>query len=97
MPLQMRIYTINRGALDAFAEEWKRTIKPIREKIGFDIPAAWTVAETNQFIWLMRYDGPESWESLDRAFFAHPDRRAITPDPARHIARMQNYFVEPVS
>jgi len=96
MPLQMRIYTINRGSLAAFSDEWKQTIKPIREKVGFDIPAAWTVSETNQFIWLMHYDGPQSWESLDRAFFSHPERRTMNPDPARHIARMQNYFIDPV-
>ena len=94
MPLQLRIYTINRGALDVFAEEWRRTIKPLREELGFDIPEAWTVPETNQFIWLMRYDGPASWESLDKVYFEHPDRRAMDPDPARHIARMQNFFVD---
>jgi hypothetical protein len=69
---------------------------PIREKIGFTIPAAWAVPATNPFIWLMRYDGPESWEALDQAFFAHPERRAANPDPARHIARMENYFIDPV-
>ena len=96
MPLQMRTYTINRGALQTFVLEWRQTIKPLREQIGFDIPAAWTVAETNQFIWLMHYDGPESWASLDKVYFDHPERRAMDPDPARHIARMQDVFIDPV-
>lgn len=96
MPLQMRTYTINRGALQTFAEEWKWTIKPLREKIGFDIPNAWMVVETNQFIWLMHYSGSESWESLDRKFHQHPERLTMTPNPARHIARMQNVFIDPV-
>ena len=96
MPLQMRIYIINRGALQTFAEEWKQTIKPLREKIGSNIPDAWTVCETNQFIWLMHYSSPESRASLDQAFHQHPERRATPPDPARHIARMQNLFIDPV-
>ena len=96
MPLQMRTYTINRGALHDFAQEWAQTIKPLREKIGFDIPAAWTVAETNQFIWLMHHSSPETWDSLDQAFHQHPERRAMNPNPARHIARMENHFIETV-
>ena len=96
MPLQMHIYTINRGALLDFAQVWKQVIKPLREKIGFGIPAAWTVAEAHQFTWLMQYNGPESWESLDQAFYRHPARRAMNPNPARHIARMENHFIDPV-
>ena len=96
MPLQMRTYTINRGALHDFAQEWAQTIKPLREKIGFDIPAAWTVAETNQFICLMHHSSPETWDSLDQAFHQHPERRAMKPNPARHIARMENQFIETV-
>ena len=97
MPLQLRIYTINRGALEAFAAEWKTTIKPLREKLGFTIPSAWTLPATNQFVWLMQYDGPESWEALDQSYFSHPDRLAMDPNPARHIARMEAYFIEPVN
>lgn len=96
MTLQLRIYTINRGALQPFAEEWKQTIKPLREKIGFAIPAAWAVPATNQFIWLLQYDGSQSWATLDKAFLDHPERRAMDPDPARHIARMENVFIEKV-
>ena len=87
MPIQLRTYTINRGALKEFATEWERTIKPLRQKLGFKIDGAWTLEATNQFVWIMSYDGPESWETLDRAYF----------DPARHIARMEHYFMETVT
>jgi hypothetical protein len=97
MPIQLRIYTINRGALDDFAAAWKKTIKPLREKLGFTIPAAWTLPSTNQFVWLMQYEGSKSWEDLDQAYFSHPDRLAMSPDPARHIARMEAYFMDPVT
>lgn len=96
MPTQLRIYTINRGELQAFAAEWKEKIRPLRLKIGFQIPGAWEIEATNQFIWLMRYDGPEEWERLDRAYFESAERKAMRPDPARHIARIEQYFVKPV-
>ena len=97
MPVQLRTYTINRGALREFAAEWERLIKPLRLKLGFKIEGAWMVEATNQFVWIMSYDGPQSWETLDRAYFQSPERHAMQPDPARHIARMEHFFMEAIT
>lgn len=97
MAVQLRTYTIKRGALDEFAREWQATIKPLRIKIGFQVVGAWTVSESNQFIWILSYDGPKSWEEMDRAYFDSPERLAMEPDPARNIARMEQFFMDPVS
>lgn len=96
MQIQLRIYTINRGALQVFAEEWKTKIYPLRVEIGFRVPDAWTVPATSQFIWLLAYDGPDTWEAKDKAYFESEQRRAMDPDPARLIARVEQYFIEPV-
>jgi hypothetical protein len=96
MPVQLRIYTITPGALHQFAQEWQSKIRPVREKVGFQILSAWTVEETNQFIWLMQYDGPNSWEEQDGRYFSSEERRTMDPNPARLIARMDQYFVDPV-
>ena len=95
MLLQIRIYTINRGALQTFAEEWRKMLKPLRERLGFKVPAAWTVEETNQFIWLMQLDDAADWDRLDQAYFDSDERKAMEPNPARNIARMEHYFIEP--
>lgn len=94
MQMQLRIYTINRGALQMFAEEWKTNIYPLRIKIGFRVLNAWTIEATNQFVWLLAYDGPETWEAKDQAYFESDERKAMVPDPARHIARVEQYFVK---
>ena len=96
MKIQLRIYTINRGALDIWVREWNTLIKPVRLRLGFSIPGAWTIKETNQFVWLMSYEGTESWEALDNAFHQSAERRAMDPDPARNIARIEQYFIDPV-
>jgi hypothetical protein len=96
MPVQLRVYTITPGNLQQFAQEWQEKIRPVREKVGFSIPGAWTVAETNQFVWLMQYDDPDTWEERDQAYFNSEERRAMAPNPARLIAKMEQYFVEPV-
>ena len=97
MLVQLRVYTINRGVMDEWVEEWHAHIKPLRLKLGFEILGAWTVTETNQFLWVLSYDGPESWDSLDQAYHQSKERRAMEPDPARHIARMEHFFMNPVS
>ena len=93
---QLRIYTINRDALDMFAQEWHKTIKPLREKLGFKVSAAWTLPAYNQFVWLLSLDNADAWDSLERAYHTSDERRGFQPDPARHITRMESYFVEPV-
>ena len=97
MMTQLRIYTINRGALQEFASEWQAQVRPLRMKLGFQVLGAWTVEATNQFVWLLAYDGPQAWEAMDRAYYQSPERRAMVPDPARHIARSEQYFVKSVA
>ena len=93
---QVRIYTINKGGLQQFVAEWNEKIRPLREKLGFRILSAWTLEATNQFIWVQRYEGEKTWEEQDQAYFASEERRTMDPDPARLIARMEQYFADPV-
>ncbi|MBF6593434.1 MAG: NIPSNAP family protein [Thermaceae bacterium] len=96
MKTQLRIYTINKGQLEQFALEWSQKLKPLREKIGFRVLGAWTVADTNQFVWIMALDDAQHWERLDAAYFASQERKTMQPDPGRLIARMENHFVDVV-
>ncbi len=92
MKLQLRTYTINKGALSEWTEEWRTQLVPLREKQGFKVLEAYTIPSTNQFVWLMAFEG-ENWESADQAYFDSPERKTMQPDPARLIARMENVFV----
>ncbi len=93
---QLRIYTINRGKMDDFVKAWRQGIAPIREKVGFTIEKAWVVKETNQFMWILRYDGTEDWAVKDKQYFDSPERKQLNPDPAQWIARTEQYFIDPV-
>ena len=95
MITQLRIYTINRGQLEEFVELWRKAVAPLRRAQGFQILASWIVPETNQFVWILGYDGPIAWEEKDRAYYDSPERRAMDPDPGRWIARTEHYFVQP--
>ena len=96
MPTQLRLYTINRGRLHQFAEEWKANVLPLRLEHGFQVQDAWLIEETNQFAWLIGYEGAESWEAKEVAYYASEKRKAMEPNPARLIARPEQYFIESI-
>jgi len=53
----VRIYTINKGELARFVDEWSEKIRPFREKLGFRVVGAWTREATGQFVWVQRCEG----------------------------------------
>jgi hypothetical protein len=95
MKLQLQTYTINKGALAEWTEEWRTQLVPLREKHGFKVLEAYTVASSNQFVWLMGFEG-ENWQAADQAYFESNERKTMQPDPARLIANMENVFVDKI-
>ncbi len=81
---QLRIYTIKPGEMASWISEWKSLIAPLRRKFGFEIVGAWTVDE-ERFVWVLHYDGPKPWDEAEAEYYASPERKAIDPDPARHL------------
>jgi NIPSNAP len=93
---QLRIYTIKPGAMQDWISEWKSTIAPLRRQFGFEVVDAWTSEEPQRFIWILRYDGDRSWEEADADYYGSPDRKALDPDPARHIEHTEQYLMREV-
>ena len=94
MTAQLRVYTINRGELDQFAQEWKEKVLPLRLEHGFEIEAAWTIESSNQFVWLIQHDG--DWQDEEEAYYSSSQRKAMDPNPARLIARPEHFNIERV-
>ncbi len=63
---------------------------------GFEIQRAWIIESSNQFAWLISYEGSDSWEAKERAYYASAERSGMTPNPARLIARTEEYFLEDI-
>ncbi len=96
MPDQLRMYTIKPGEMAAWLDEWGRMIAPLRRRNGFEVVGAWTT-DADQFIWILRYAGPKTWEEADAAYYASPERKAMDPDPARHIATSEHWLMSEAS
>lgn len=93
---QLRIYTINRGEMETFVQGWRELIVPLRLKHGYTIDGAWIVEGENRFIWMVSYDGDEAWEAKEHAYYNDPERVAIAPGPAIHIALMDLRLIKSV-
>jgi NIPSNAP len=84
---ELRIYTAKPGELDAFVEEWREKVYPLRLASGFELVGAWR-AEEEVFVWILGYDG--DFETADRAYYDSDARKAITPNPTRHLAHTEH-------
>ncbi len=96
MVSQLRMYTAKAGELDAFIGEWKANVVPLRRKFGFRIEGAWALREKNEFVWIISYDGPEGFAARDAAYYASPERKALTPDPGRHLEHVDTRLMTSV-
>lgn len=84
MEWQLRIYEIEDGALEAWIAEWREHVAPLRRRLGFRILGPWV--DGNTFVWLLGLENGEEFASADARYYASSERRAIDPDPARHIS-----------
>ena len=95
MEYRLRIYTVKAGAMPTWIDEWRRLVRPLREKLGFEVVGAWASEDEDTFVWLLGYDGPGGYEAANVAYYASPERAALDPDPARHLASTRELRVTP--
>ena len=90
---QLRMYTVGPGEMAEWLAEWRDKIAPLRRHFGFEIVGAWTIEEPDRFVWILSYSGPQSWEDVDRAYYSSPERKALDPDPARHLVSTEHWLM----
>ncbi|WP_026403077.1 NIPSNAP family protein [Actinomadura rifamycini] len=82
---QLRTYRVRHGLLDEWAAKWRELIVPLRLEFGFEIGGAWLDRERNQFIWLISYDGPETFAERNSQYWASPKRERMGLDPKDYL------------
>jgi hypothetical protein len=91
--LQLRDYRVKPGEMSEWIDEWSAKIRPLRAKFGFRVVGAWAAADQDRFVWILAH---EEFEAADKRYYASAERRALEPDPARHIASTDYHFVEAI-
>lgn len=82
---QVRRFSIEADKLGDFISQWRSGVVPLRERLGFEIHGAWAIESTGEFIWILGYDGPDSFADADARYYASAERKQLSPDPARYI------------
>jgi hypothetical protein len=88
---QLRIYTAKPGEMDDFCQEWGEHVLPLRLQRGFRVLGPWVIDETNQFVWILEHDG--DFEVAESRYYESPERKALDPDPARHLAKIDHWMI----
>ena len=96
MTTQLRMFRISERQMDAFVAAWLAGVYPLRLRYGFRTEGAWRIDATHQFLWLLSYSGPETFEEQDQAYYASTERTRLDPDPAQYIERVEVHFVTSV-
>jgi len=89
---QIRIYTINKGEMDAFFKHFKEEIMPVHERIGVPIVGTWVNRPQNEFVWVRSYKDKVDLEAKTKAFQAQVAAAGIKL--GANVAKMEVREVE---
>jgi hypothetical protein len=93
--VELRVYAVKPGAMDAWVAEWRELVVPLREQLGFSVPGAWVVDDEDRFVWLLAYDG-DDYEAANEAYYASPERQSFDPEPTRHLQATEHWRLRSV-
>lgn len=93
MLAQVRIYTINRGELDAFLKHFQEQTMPLHERVGIPIVGTWVNRPQNEFIWVRTFADEQDREAKTKAF--QEAARAGGIQLGGNVAKMEVREVEP--
>ncbi len=68
MLAQIRIYTINRGEMDAFLAHFRDEVMPAHEKVGLPIVSTFVNRPQNEFIWVRTFTDEADRDAKTKAF-----------------------------
>ena len=95
MEFQLRDYRVKLGEMEEWIDEWRTKIYPLRLKLGFKVIGAWTETKENRFLWILSFDGREgSFAAAEKEYFASLERKAVSPDPVRHLASISQTMLQ---
>ena len=89
MIAQVRIYTVNRGMMDAWLKVFNERLAPIHAKYGITIAGAWVNRPQNEFVWVRTFADEAERDAKLKTYTDSPERRAVGDLPGTHIAKIE--------
>jgi hypothetical protein len=82
--------------MDKFLDAWVRGVYPLRRRFGFIVSGAWRIDGTDEFVWILGYDGADGFAAADQRYYASDERKRMSPDPAQYIEAPVNRMMRSV-
>lgn len=92
---QLRRYKVKEGQLEAFVEVFRRVVVA-RSHFGFTVMGPWTEQDTGRFVWILRHDGPGSFEDAAAAYYDSDERKAIHPEPSSFLDEVETHMLRAI-
>lgn len=93
---QLRVYAVLPGQMEAFVRVFREQIVPARRALGYRIEGAWRDDDEGVFAWVVSYDGPDSWDDREAAYYASPERAGMDPPPTVFLRSQETRLMRPV-
>ena len=93
MIYQLRIYTINRGAMDDFLTHFHDETLPLHEKVGMPIVSTYVNRPQNEFIWVRSFTDEADRDAKQKAFRDEASAAGIVL--GGNVAKMEVRETEP--
>ena len=68
MIAQIRMYTINRGEMDAFLDNFQKVVLPLHQKVGLPVISTYVNRPQNEFIWVRTFTDEADRDAKQKAF-----------------------------
>jgi NIPSNAP len=94
MLAQIRIYTINRGEMDAFLKHFTEQTVPLHQQVGIPIVGMYVNRPQNEFIWVRTFADEQDRDTRIKAF--QDAARAGGVQLGVNVAKMEVRETEPV-
>jgi hypothetical protein len=92
VPAQVRIYTINKGEMDAFLKHFHDEVLPLHESINWPVVTMWVNRPQNEFVWIRTHKDAADLEAKTKAFQEGRAARNLTL--GTNVAKMEVREVE---
>jgi quinol monooxygenase YgiN len=87
---QVRIYTVNRGMMDAWVKVFNEKIVPTSASYGVHVIAAWVNRPQNEFVWVRTFADEETLKRYEES----PERAAYSGETGPKLAKIEVRTVE---
>ncbi|MBI3953240.1 MAG: NIPSNAP family protein [Chloroflexi bacterium] len=98
MPVhELRIYTINRGMMDAWLACFQKDVAPLSKQFGIPIVASWTNTDRTEFIWVRTFADEDDRKRRTESLYGSSAWEQMKDRVRSHIAKTEVRAVEPTS